>query len=73
MVRFELGRFAPLALIGCIPFCFGLAGIGYAVGSNWSNVHDAFRYVDWAVVAGAVLLVLYLVLKRRSSRLNARA
>ena len=73
VVRFELGRFAPLALIGCIPFCFGLAGIGYAVGSNWSNVHDAFRYVDWAVVAGAVLLVLYLVLKRRSSRLNARA
>jgi len=73
VVRFALRRFAPLALIGCIPFCFGLAGIGYAVGSNWSNVHDAFRYVDWAVVAGALCLVLYLVLKRRSSRLKARA
>jgi membrane protein DedA with SNARE-associated domain len=73
VVRFALHRFAPLALIGCIPFCFGLAGIGYAVGSSWGNVHDALRYVDYAVVAGAVLLVLYLVLKRRSTRLSPRA
>ncbi len=73
VARFEFRRYAPLALIGCIPFCFGLAGIGYAVGSQWSDVHDALRYVDWIVVAGAVLLVLYLVLRRRSTRLNAGA
>jgi membrane protein DedA with SNARE-associated domain len=73
VARLELRRFAPLALIGCIPFCFGLAGAGYALGSNWSKVHDAFRYVDWLVVAGAVVLVLYLVLRRRSSRLSSRA
>jgi len=71
--RLELRRFAPLALIGCIPFCFGLAGAGYALGSNWSRVHDAFRYVDYAVVAGAVLLALYLLFRRRTSRLSRRA
>jgi membrane protein DedA with SNARE-associated domain len=73
VVRMDLRRFAPLAVAGCVPFCFGLAGAGYALGSRWGRVHDAFRFVDWAVVAGAVILALYLVLRRRSSRLNARA
>jgi membrane protein DedA with SNARE-associated domain len=73
IARLELRRFAPLALVGCIPFCFGLGGAGYALGSHWSRVHSAFRYVDWVVVAGAVLLVLYLMLRRRTSRLSPRA
>ena len=73
VARLDLRRFAPLALLGCIPFCFGLGGAGYALGSRWSNVHHAFRYVDWAVVAGAVVLALYLVLRRTSSRLSPRA
>jgi membrane protein DedA with SNARE-associated domain len=71
--RMDLRLFAPLALIGCIPFCFGLGGAGYALGSHWGRVHSAFRWVDYAVVAGAVLLVLYLLLRRRASRLSARA
>ena len=73
IARLELRRFAPLALIGCIPFCFGLGGAGYALGSHWGRVHSAFRWVDYAVVAGVVLLVLYLLLRRRASRLSARA
>ena len=73
IARLELRRFAPLALVGCIPFCFGLCGAGYALGSSWGRIHSAFRYVDWAVVAGAALLVVYLGLKRRSSRLSQRA
>jgi membrane protein DedA with SNARE-associated domain len=73
IARLELRRFAPLALIGCIPFCFGLCAAGYALGSNWGRIHDAFSYVDYAVVAGAVLLAGYLILRRRSSRLTPRA
>jgi membrane protein DedA with SNARE-associated domain len=73
IARLELRRFAPLALIGCAPFCFGLGGGGYALGSHWGRVHSAFRYVDYAIVAGAVLLVLYLLFRRRASRLSARA
>jgi len=73
IARLELRRFAPLALVGCIPFCFGLGGAGYALGSHWSRVHSAFRYVDWVIVAGAVLLVLYLMLRKRTSRLSPRA
>ena len=73
IARMDLRVFAPLALIGCIPFCFGLGGAGYALGSHWGRVHSAFRWVDYAVVAGAVLLALYLFLRKRASRLSARA
>jgi membrane protein DedA with SNARE-associated domain len=73
VARMDLRRFAPFALVGCVPFCFGLAGAGYALGHSWGEFHDAFRYVDWAVVAGALVLVVYLVLRRRSSRLTHRA
>jgi membrane protein DedA with SNARE-associated domain len=73
IARMDLRVFAPLALLGCIPFCFGLGGAGYALGSHWGRVHSAFRWVDYAVVAGAVLLVLYLLFRRRASRLSARA
>ena len=50
-----------------------LAAAGYALGSSWDRVHSAFRYVDYAVVAGAVLLALYLLFRRRTSRLSPRA
>lgn len=73
IARMNLRVFALLALIGCVPFCFGLGGAGYALGSSWGRVHSAFRYVDYAIVAGALLLALYLFLRRRASRLSARA
>jgi hypothetical protein len=47
-----------------------LAGIGYAFGSNYERFHHAF---DLVLVAGAALLVLYLVVRGASSRLKSRA
>ncbi|HKG44721.1 MAG TPA: DedA family protein [Gaiellaceae bacterium] len=61
--------FAPylvLTTIGSAIWAFALAGVGYAFGSNYERFHHAF---DIALVAGAVLLVLYL-LTRRLSRLK---
>ena len=47
-------------------WAFAFAAIGYAVGSNYERFHHFF---DIALVAGAALLVLYLVV-RRVSRLK---
>jgi len=55
-----------LTTIGSAIWAFALAGVGYAFGSNYERFHHAF---DIALVAGAVLLVLYL-LTRRLSRLK---
>jgi membrane protein DedA with SNARE-associated domain len=53
-------------LIGSALWGFAFAAIGYAVGSNYERFHHFF---DIALVAGAALLVLYLVV-RRVSRLK---
>src|SRR5690349_3087141 len=49
--RMPLGRYTVLTLAGSAIWCFGLAGIGYAIGSSWHNFHDSFRYVDYAILA----------------------
>ena len=56
--------------IGSAIWAFALAGIGYAFGSNYERFHHAF---DLVLVAGAALLVLYLVVRGASSRLKSRA
>jgi membrane protein DedA with SNARE-associated domain len=57
-----------LTAIGSAIWAFALAGVGYAFGSNYERFHHAF---DLALLAGAALLVLYLVF-RWLSRLNSR-
>ena len=70
--RMPLGRYTLLTVPGSVLWCFAFAGAGWAVGTSYERFHHAFDYVELAVVAGAAILVVYLVLKRRSSRLNAR-
>ncbi|HEX6680143.1 MAG TPA: DedA family protein [Gaiellaceae bacterium] len=68
IVRVDLRRFLPLALIGIAVFCFAVAGIGWAVGNSYSRVHGDLRYVDGAVAVLAVVIVAaWLILRRRSS------
>lgn len=59
-----------LTAIGSAIWAFALAAIGYAFGSNYERFHHAF---DLALVAGAALVVLYLVVRSASSRLKSRA
>ena len=68
--RMPLGRYTLLTIPGSALWAFGIAGAGWALGSHYERFHRAF---DFALVAGAVLLVLYIVLRRRSSRLKPRA
>jgi membrane protein DedA with SNARE-associated domain len=71
--RMPFGRYTVLTIPGSLAWCAVFAGIGWAVGASYARFHHAFDYVEIAIVAGAVALALYLVLKRRSTRLNARA
>lgn len=61
-----LAPYTLFTLIGSALWAFAFAAIGYAVGSNYERFHHFF---DFALVAGAALLVLYLVV-RRVSRLK---
>jgi membrane protein DedA with SNARE-associated domain len=50
-------RFGIYTLIGCIPWTAALAYAGYAVGSNWQSIVNAFRGPTY-VIAGLVVIGL---------------
>ena len=74
VARMPLGRFTVFTFLGCIPWCFGLAGIGWALGSSYESFHHDFRFVDIAVGVLVVSAVaIWLIRRRRASRLGRRA
>jgi membrane protein DedA with SNARE-associated domain len=71
VVRMPLGRFTLLSFLGTLPWCFGLAGAGLALGTGWERFHHAWRYADYvivALVAAGVLWVAYRIVKNRVRR-----
>jgi membrane protein DedA with SNARE-associated domain len=74
LARMPLGRFTVFTFLGCIPWCFGLAGIGWALGSSYESFHHDFRFVDIAVgVLVLALVAIWIIRRRRASRLGRRA
>jgi membrane protein DedA with SNARE-associated domain len=68
-----LVRYTVLTFAGTIPWCFGLAAVGLALGSQWEEFHDAFRYADYAIIALVVAGVAALVYRRHRRRSRKRA
>ena len=54
-------------LPGVVFSCGLLAGVGRAVGRSWSSAHNDLPYIDVAVGVAVVLLVAYLLVRRRRS------
>lgn len=74
IARVKPVRYTVLTFLGTVPWCFGLAGIGYGFGRSYERFQDAWHYVDYAVAALIVAGLVYLYVRyRRSSRLARRA
>lgn len=55
---------APYTLytaVGSAVWAFVIAGVGYALGASYERFNHGFKYAEYAVVAGVVLLAAYLV------------
>ena len=50
-------RFGLYTTIGCIPWTAALAYAGYAVGSHWQSIVDAFKGPTY-IIAASVVIVL---------------
>jgi membrane protein DedA with SNARE-associated domain len=61
-------RYTLLTLAGSAIWCFGFAGIGFALGASWEDFQHTFRYVDYLVVAAVVAAVAWLVRRRVRNR-----
>jgi membrane protein DedA with SNARE-associated domain len=53
--------YTVLTLIGSAIWAFAIAGAGYGLGSSYERFNHDFRYVEYAVVAGVLVLAAYLV------------
>jgi membrane protein DedA with SNARE-associated domain len=69
VVRMPIVRFTVLTFLGCVPWCFGIAAAGWALGSSYEHFHHDFSYVEYAVVVAVIVGLAWLILSRRSSRL----
>jgi membrane protein DedA with SNARE-associated domain len=56
VVRMPIVRFTVLTFLGTIPWCFGIAAAGWALGSSYERFHHDFAYAEYAVVAAVVAL-----------------
>jgi membrane protein DedA with SNARE-associated domain len=65
IAKMPFWRFTVLTLAGCIPWVLMLALVGQAVGENWEQWRDHLHYLDYAVVAAAVVGIAYYLLRRR--------
>jgi membrane protein DedA with SNARE-associated domain len=74
IARVQPVRYTVLTFLGTVPWCFGLAAIGYGFGRSYERFNEAWHYVDYAVAVLIVAGVVYLYVRhRRSSRLARRA
>jgi membrane protein DedA with SNARE-associated domain len=73
LARMPLGRFTLYSVLGTIPWCFGIAGAGWALGSSWESFHHDFRYVEVLVGVGILALVVWYLRRRRATKMGRRA
>jgi membrane protein DedA with SNARE-associated domain len=54
IAEMPLGRFILYTFLGCLPWTFALAGVGYALGRKWTTVNSYFGPVSVGI---AVIIV----------------
>lgn len=70
-LEMPLAPYTVLTLIGSAIWAFAIAGIGYGLGSSYSRFDHGFKYVEYLVLAGIVLLAAYLLYRwRRAARVS---
>jgi membrane protein DedA with SNARE-associated domain len=65
VARMPFWRFTVLTAAGCIPWVVMLGFLGREVGDRWEQWRDHLHYLDYAVVAGLLALVVYALIRRR--------
>lgn len=72
IAEMPLGRYTVLTTLGSIPWCFGLAGAGVALGTGWERFHESWRFADYAIVAIVLAAAGYVVFRMARRRARRR-
>ena len=65
VVEMPVRRFTVLTTIGSIPWYFGLAAIGVALGASWERFHESFRFADYLIVVLVLAGIAFLLFRAR--------
>ena len=57
VARMNVWKFSLYTVLGCLPWTFGLAFLGYKLGERWDEVERFLRPVSWLVAALVVIAV----------------
>ncbi len=68
VAKMPFWRFTVLSLIGATPWVLALAFAGHALGGDWTSVRKWFEYVDYAILALALVGIVYAIARRRRGR-----
>jgi membrane protein DedA with SNARE-associated domain len=69
-----LAPYSLYTLVGSAVWAFVIAGFGYGLGSSYEKFNHDFKYVEYAVVAGVLVLAAYLVYRWfNAARVRRRA
>ncbi|HEY2207926.1 MAG TPA: DedA family protein [Gaiellaceae bacterium] len=64
ILEMPLGIYSVLTLVGSAIWAFAFAGAGYGLGKSYHGFDHGFHYVEYAVVAGILVALAYLVYRR---------
>jgi membrane protein DedA with SNARE-associated domain len=69
-----LAPYSLYTLVGSAVWAFVIAGFGYGLGSSYEKFNHDFKYVEYAVVAGVLVVAAYLVYRWfNAARVRRRA
>lgn len=71
VARMPFLRFSIYTFLGCLPWTFALAGVGYALGSQWETVERYLRPISIAVAILCVAGVTWWLVRRSRRRTPA--
>jgi membrane protein DedA with SNARE-associated domain len=70
VARMPFWRFTIYTVLGCLPWTFALAWLGYVLGENWTEVEAVLRPIAWAIALAVVALGVWWF-SRRYRRVRA--
>jgi membrane protein DedA with SNARE-associated domain len=64
VARMSFWRFSIYTLLGCLPWTFALAWVGYLLGTRWEQVERVMRPFAWAIAVAVVAATIWWVWHR---------
>jgi membrane protein DedA with SNARE-associated domain len=64
VARMNVWKFSVFTLLGCLPWTFGLAILGYQLGERWDEVERIMRPFSWALAVALALAITWWVWRR---------